>query len=79
MAKIGVLNKKSELYKQKCLESTFYPFCLLQNKDILNEMGEGEDRTGRIELIATSYEILSEWITGINLLIKNKKELDKIA
>ena len=28
LAKVGVLNKKSKLYRKKCIESTFYPFSI---------------------------------------------------
>ena len=28
LAKLGILNKKSDLYRQKCAQSTFYPFSI---------------------------------------------------
>jgi hypothetical protein len=28
LAKIGVLNKNSDLYRSKCIDSTFYPFSI---------------------------------------------------
>ena len=65
MAKIGIVNKNSELYRQKCLDSTFYPFSLALTK-------------GRVELVATNYETLKNWIIGINLLVSNKKHIPKI-
>tara|TARA_B110000285_G_C14637908_1_gene386323 strand:+ start:352 stop:501 length:150 start_codon:yes stop_codon:yes gene_type:complete len=34
---------------------------------------------GRVELIATDHGALKEWISGINLLVSNKKELSRIA
>ena len=65
LVKIGIVNKNSELYRQKCLDSTFYPFSIALTK-------------GRVELIATNYETLKNWIIGINLLVSNKKHLPKI-
>ncbi len=65
MAKIGIVNKNSDLYRQKCLDSAYYPFSIALTK-------------GRVELIATSYETLKNWIIGINLLVSNKKHIPKI-
>jgi hypothetical protein len=65
LAKIGIVNKNSEPYRQKCLNSTYYPFSLALTK-------------GRVELIATSYETLKNWIIGVNLLVSNKKHIGKI-
>ena len=65
LAKIGVVNKNSDFYKQKCLDSTYYPFSIAL-------------QSNRIELIATSYETLKKWIIGINLLKNNKKHIPKI-
>ncbi|CDW87247.1 UNKNOWN [Stylonychia lemnae] len=65
LAKIGIVNKNSELYRQKCLDSTYYPFSIALTK-------------GRVELIATSYETLKNWIIGLNLLVSNKKHIPKI-
>ena len=59
LVNIGVINKNSELYKQKCADCTYYPFSIALQK-------------GRIELIATSYETLKNWIIGINLLISRR-------
>ena len=28
LAKIGIVNKNSELYRQKCLDTTYYPFSI---------------------------------------------------
>jgi hypothetical protein len=53
------------MYRQKCLDTTFYPFSLALTQ-------------GRVELIATSYEVLKNWIIGINLLVSNKKHINKI-
>ena len=65
LAKIGIVNKNSELYRQKCLESQFYPFSIALTN-------------GRVELIATSYETLKNWIIGINLLVSYKKHIPKL-
>ena len=65
LAKIGIVNKNSELYRQKCLDSTYYPFSIALTN-------------GRVELIATSYETLKNWIIGINLLVSNKKHIPKL-
>ena len=66
MAKIGIVNKNSDIYKQKCLDSTYYPFSLALGSQ------------GRVELIATNYETMKNWIIGINLLVSNKKHLPKL-
>jgi len=65
LAKIGIVNKNSELYRQKCMDSTYYPFSIALTN-------------GRVELIATSYETLKNWIIGINLLVSNKKHIPKL-
>jgi hypothetical protein len=65
LAKIGIVNKNSELYRQKCLDSGYYPFSIALTK-------------GRVELIATNYDTLKNWIIGINLLVSNKKHIAKI-
>jgi hypothetical protein len=99
LAKIGILNKNSDLYRTKCIDSTFYPFSIalsgssgstrdnesrcstpsLGLSSITSHQSKsnnGSSRTndgyGRVELIATSYSILKEWVLGINLLISNK-------
>ena len=65
LAKIGIVNKNSELYRQKCLDSTYYPFSIALTN-------------GRVELIATSYETLKNWIIGINLLVSNIPKLKQL-
>jgi hypothetical protein len=42
---------------------SYYPFCLITEKG------------GRIELVAPDYETLQEWVSGLNVLLKNKKIL----
>jgi len=96
LAKIGILNKKSDLYRSKCIDSTFYPFSIalsstsgstrdMESRCSTPSVGLSSnishqsittstktDGGGRVELIATSYSILKEWVLGINLLINNK-------
>jgi hypothetical protein len=60
LAKIGVVNKKSDIYRQKCQECTFFPFSIALHQ------------RGRIDFIATSYELFKQWIYGINVLIRMK-------
>ena len=45
--------------------------------------GEGNDSkcpesVGRVELIATSYDAMRDWVNGINTLANNRKDLPKI-
>ena len=45
--------------------------------------GEGNDSSGpesvgRVELIATSYDAMRDWVNGINTLVNNRKDLPKI-
>lgn len=79
------------LVRQKCVETRFYPFSIAlcpQSQELLgnpqptrksweahSSASIPETRSGRIDLIATSYEGLREWITGLNMLIEHKKEL----
>ena len=65
LVKAGIINKNSTLYRQKCLESRYYPFSLV----LANE---------RIELIATSYDVLNQWVIGLNLLATYKKHLPRL-
>lgn len=65
LTKCGIIDKNSEIYKTKCINSTFYPFGIALAK-------------GRIELIATSYKTFKNWIIGINMLVENKKHLHKL-
>ena len=65
LVKIGIINKNSELFKQKCADCNYYPFSLALNK-------------GRIELVATSYETLKNWIIGINILIACRKNMGRL-
>ena len=46
LAKMGIVNRNSKLYRAKCRESSFYPFSI--------RLVEG----GCIELIATNVETL---------------------
>lgn len=65
LVKAGIINKNSDLYRQKWLESTYYPFSIV----LANE---------RIELVATTYEILNHWVIGLNLLVDFKKHLPRL-
>ena len=72
-----MVNKKSDVYRQKCVESSYLPFSIAVTKGLdssastsINSRSSHKDRTGRIDLIATSYETLKAWILGINMLIK---------
>ena len=65
LVKIGIINKNSELFKQKCADCTYYPFSIALTK-------------GRIELVATSYETLKNWIIGINILISGRKNMGRL-
>jgi hypothetical protein len=47
------------------LNSTYYPFSIALSH-------------GRIDLIATNYETLKNWIIGINLMVSNKKHIHKL-
>jgi hypothetical protein len=38
----------------------------------------GSESVGRVELIATSYDAMRDWVNGINTLVNNRKELPKI-
>ena len=59
------------------MESTYFPFSIaLAFKE--NELPEGTETVGRVELIATSHEIMRDWVNGINMLVNNKKELPKM-
>jgi hypothetical protein len=40
-----------------------------------NNINSTRSRTGRIDLIATSYDNLRDWAAGLNFLIENKKIL----
>ena len=61
LAKLGILDKKSEIYQTKCANSSFYPFSIALDLP-----------SGHAELIATNPESLQTWIFGLNFLIQNK-------
>ena len=62
LAKMGILNRQSTLYKSKCADASFYPFSVVL-----------ED--GRLELIATSPETLETWLVGLNYFAKHKSKV----
>ena len=78
LAKIGVLNKNSDLYRQKCQESTFYPWSVAMAFEGEGNDSSGPETVGRVELIATSYDAMRDWVNGINTLVNNRKDLPKI-
>ena len=51
---------------EKYIACSYYPFSVLLEKG------------GRIEFVAPNYSVFKEWITGLNFLVKNKKNLVKI-
>jgi len=63
LAKMGIVNRNSILYRQKCQQTCFFPFSISLVKG------------GRIELVATNIEVLETWIVGLNYLIGHKKQL----
>lgn len=65
LAKMGILDRNSQLYKKKCADASFYPFSIVT-----------EDK--RIELIATNIQSLEIWLVGLNYLVLNKRNLKKI-
>jgi len=67
LAKLGILDKKSEIYRTKCANTSFYPFSIAL-----------EQPAGHVELIATNPQSLQTWIFGLNFLIQNKDQSSKM-
>mgnify|MGYP000249801636 CR=1 FL=1 len=65
-AEIKENDPQSRVYKQKCLECSFYAFSI--------NLTQG----GRVDLIATSYTTFKNWINGLNSLVKHKKYVPKV-
>ncbi len=61
LAKLGILNRSSDVYKVKCASTCFLPF------------GIALEKGGRIELIAANQESMNTIIFCINFLSDNKK------
>ena len=57
---------KSEAFREKCRECSYYPF----------QICVGQDE--KIELIAKGYQTFKNWINGINALIKYKRLIPRI-
>jgi hypothetical protein len=54
------------------MDCQFFPFSIaLAFKE--NEGPEGPDSVGRVELVATSYDVMREWVNGINTLVNTSK------
>ena len=84
LVKNGIVNRQSALYKAKCKATTYYPFSLLiaskktcavsnsiENREADRAGGKRlahEVSSGRIELIATSLEVLEGWLLALNAL-----------
>ncbi|OMJ94993.1 hypothetical protein SteCoe_1686 [Stentor coeruleus] len=60
------LDGSSERFNKQCQNIVYYPFCI--------GLAKGEN----IELIAKGYEILKQWVNGINALVKYKKLIPKL-
>jgi hypothetical protein len=66
MKESGHVQRSSEDYIRRCRECNYYPFSIILNQ------------SGRIEIVAQSYEVFKTWTTGINTLVKNKKKIPKM-
>ena len=64
LAKRGVNNLNNGL--EKYLTCSYYSFSILLEKN------------GKVEFVASSYSVFKEWINGINILLKYKKQLFKL-
>lgn len=62
--KRGVNNMNNGI--EKYLSCSYYPFSLLL------------DRNGKVEFVASSYSVFKEWINGINMLLRYKKQLPQL-
>lgn len=51
----------------------YFPFSIALQVIRKPQPSSGKDGSGRVDLIATSYDTLKEWIQGINLLIKRQE------
>ncbi|OMJ81480.1 hypothetical protein SteCoe_18047 [Stentor coeruleus] len=61
------LNMNSDRFREQCRNIVYYPFCI--------GLVKGE----KIELIAKGYQILKQWVNGINALVKYKKLIPKLT
>lgn len=61
-----LLQRNGDLSLEQYLGCTHYPFSILLEKG------------GRIDFIAPSYQDFRQWIDGLNMLIKNKRNLAKL-
>lgn len=67
MKKAGLINYADPAFKVKSKEATHYPFFI------------NLDKGGRIELVASGYSAFKHWVDGINLLIKHRKQLQRLS
>lgn len=61
------LDVNSERFKEQCRGISYYPFCI--------GLVKGE----KIELIAKGYQMLKQWVNGINALVKYKRLIPKLT
>ena len=66
LAKLGIVNRNSNTFKQKCAATSFLPFAIALEKG------------GIIELIATNPDSMQQLIFCIDFLVQNRKQLAKI-
>ncbi len=66
LAKMGIVDRNSALYRNKCASASFYPFSIVT-------------LTQRIELIATNLRTLEIWAIGLSYVQENKKLLGKVS
>ena len=66
MRESGFINVNSEAFQEKCRTCSMYPFSIALQQG------------GRIELIARSYSVFKAWVTGLNTLVKYKKQLPRL-
>lgn len=67
MKKAGLINYADPAFKAKSKEATLYPFFINLEKG------------GRVELVASGYSTFKHWVDGVNLLIKHKKQLQRLS
>ena len=66
LAKLGIVNRNSNQYRQKCAAASFLPF------------GIALEKGGIIEMIATNQDTMKEFLYCVEFLSQNKKQLSKI-
>ena len=61
-----LLQRNGDYGLEQYLQCTHYPFSIIL------------DKGGRIDFIAPTYQLFRQWIDGLNMLIKSKRNLDKL-